>query len=472
MQRPDAAARYYNFAKLVPQFFQNIDLERQISPESGDMNVPQMITSVLRHRRLGGTLAMGLMLLIPGRAATPTLTSLYSFTGGSDGAFPEARLVLSSTGILYGTTYSGGASGWGTVFQLAPPSVSGGPWSQRVLYSFTGGNDGANPLGSVIIGKNSVLYGTTFQGGSKGYGTVFQLTPATGGVWTEKTLYTFTGGNDGGSPQAGLAISSIGVLYGTTYFGGTSGQGTVFQLTQSGGVWTEKVLYNFLGGNDGANPQAPLALSTTGVLYGTTYTGGSAGWGTVFSLTPGTGGSWTESVLYTFTGAADGGSPQAGITLASNGVLYGSTFWGGNVTACPLGGYPQGCGTVFQLANSGGTWTETVLLTFQGPTKDGSHPFQNLFLTAGGALWGTTFSGSSSDDVCFPASYTGCGMVFQLKPPATSGNPWTENIMHSFLGDDGGGPTGVVLNKSGIAYGATYVGGTAGGYGTVFQVTP
>jgi uncharacterized repeat protein (TIGR03803 family) len=437
------------------------------------MNVRQTITTASRFCVGGAMLGMAFLILVPCYGAAPTFASLYSFKDGVDGNFPEARLAIGSSGVLYGTTYAGGTSGWGTVFELAPPSAPGGAWQRKILYNFTGGADGANPMAGVVASSSGVLYGTTFQGGTSGYGTVYQLTPAGGGAWNQKVLYSFTGGNDGANPEASLTLTSSSVLYGTTYNGGTSGFGAVFSLTPAGGgVWTEKVLYSFLGGNDGANPQASVIFSKQKVLYGTTYAGGSAGWGTVFQLVP-AGGIWTESVLYAFTGQADGGAPQAGVVIGANGVLYGSTFWGGNTTLCTLGGYATGCGTAFQLTPpvSGGAWTESTIYTFAGPPHDGSHPYQNLTITGSGALWGTTFAGASSTNVCFPASYTGCGMVFQLKPPA-SGGTWTNNIVHVFTGDDGGGPCGVILNSSGVVYGATYVGGTAGGFGTVFSITP
>jgi uncharacterized repeat protein (TIGR03803 family) len=428
------------------------------------------ITHAALVRISGGALAAALAIAVPCSAATPKLTTLYSFAGGSDGAFPETGLTAGSNGVFYGTTFDGGF-GWGTVFELTPGS--GAP---QVIYPFTGGNDGANPQGSLVIDKNGVLYGTTLQGGSTGYGTVYSLT-LSGGVWGQKTIYTFQGGaNDGANPQAGLAIATTsGVLYGTTTNGGATGFGTVFQLAPSSGSFNEKVLYSFKGGSDGANPQASLAIGSTGVLYGTTFQGGTPGWGTVFQLIPAKGGVWTESLIYSFTGLADGGAPLAGVVIGKGNILYGTTFWGGTTTACPLGGYPSGCGVVYQLAppsSPGGAWTPTVLYTFAGPTKDGAHPIENLALGSSGGLYGTTFSGASSLNQCFPASYIGCGMVFQLKPPSVSGGTWTKQNMAIFNGDNGGGPNNVVVGTGGVLYGTTYVGGTSGGYGSVFQVTP
>src|ERR1022692_1620053 len=309
---------------------------------------------------------------MPCGAATPSLTTLYSFPG-PNGAFPEAGLVLNN-GALFGTAYTGG-SDWGTVFEL---SQSGGVWSIHQLYAFTGGADGANPRAGVILSSRLVIFGTTEQGGASGYGTVFALTPATGGTFTQKVIYSFTGqGGDGANPEAGLVLSpKSGVLYGTTNAGGTAGYGTVFSLTPvAGGTWTEKVLYSFAGapsgcgttgnpacdganplgaltlssGNpacDGANPLGALTLSSSGALYSTTYGGGSVGWGTVFQLTQAAG-VWSETVLYSFNGApsgvnggtacstttqppCDGGAPAGNVVLnAATGALYGTTTLGG-----------------------------------------------------------------------------------------------------------------------------------------------
>jgi uncharacterized repeat protein (TIGR03803 family) len=437
---------------------------------------------------LSNALAVVLAISVPCSAATepasaPTLATLYSFPGGGGGGFLEAGLVLNSTtGVLYGTTADGGAYGWGTVYQLTPGV--GGIWTSAVLYSFNPINipgDGANPQAGLVLGASGVIYGTTAYGGSSDDGTVFSLSPLGGGLWTEQVIHNFTGsvtgGSDGADPEAGLMLGSSGVLYGTTYAGGTSGYGMAFQLAPAGGgVWNEKVLYNFKGLTDGGNPVAGLVQATTQILYGTTYTGGTSGYGTVFQLVPSGGGVWKQTAIYSFTNGTDGSGPEAGVTIhytKTNTVLYGSAFWAGSSGGCPLGGYPAGCGTVFSLtspATTGGPWTFAVLYTFKGTGLDGAHPSQNLFLNTSGGLYGTTFSGGSTTDGCFGPSYPGCGTVFLLKPPSAGGN-WTESILHDFNGDDGGGPNGVISGASGIFYGTTYVGGTSGGYGSVFQLT-
>jgi uncharacterized repeat protein (TIGR03803 family) len=428
-----------------------------------------------------GILLLALAIILPCRAAkTPILATLYNFTDLADGSFPEAGLVLGNGGSLFGTTSSGG-SGWGSVFELTP--TKGGTWTETTLYNFTGGADGGNPISDLVIGKNNVLYGTTNVGGAHGYGTVFEVVPSAGGVWTEKVLHSFADGSDGAYPEAGVALVSSGALYGTTYGGGSAGLGTVFVVTPSQSGWTEKVLYSFQGGVDGANPLADLVFGSGGVLFGTTLQGGSvtnsngtfSNWGTVFALTPVGGGTWTESVIYTFTGGSDGGSPESPVIIGPSGVLYGNTFWGGTPTICPEGGYPQGCGTVYQLApptGGGTTWTQTVLHTFTGHTPDGAHPYRNMILNAGGTLFGTTFSGGANDDICFPGSYTGCGTIFVLQPPKTQGGTWTKSNLTVFSGTpSGGSPNGLILaTKGGSLYGTTVLGGNAGGYGTVFEI--
>lgn len=438
-----------------------------------------------------GFLLTAAALALPCNAGTATLTTLYNFTDLSDGGFPESALVLSSTGVLYGTTASGGAYGWGTVFELIP-SNGGATWTQKTLYAFTGGNDGANPLSDLIIGKNNVLYGTTYYGGAHGYGAAFQLSQVAGGAWTEKVLYSFAGGSDGANPAAGVTLlSKNGVLYGTTYNGGTAGLGTVYELIPAVSGWTEKVLHTFTGGVDGANPLSDLTLAASGSLFGTTSQGGQyvvtnqpptctqtspctvGAAGIAFELTPTGGSVFTETLLYTFTGGTDGGSPESALIMGTNGALYGSTFWGGSANGCPIGDYPQGCGTVYQLLppSGSGAWTEAVLYAFTGHSADGAHPYGNMALNTSGQLFGTTYSGGANVDTCSADSYSGCGTIFSVKPK--TGGGWTKSNIMALPGSPGGGnPNGLVLAKGGNMYGSTTVGGNSGGYGTIFLMTP
>jgi uncharacterized repeat protein (TIGR03803 family) len=249
---------------------------------------------------------------------------IYSFASGG----PEAGLVLDQAGVLYGTTEAGGDNGGGSVFELTP---NGGGWSYEVIHSFatTTGTDGAYPFGRLVKDAAGNLYGTTYQGGVYGGGTVFELTKTSSG-WTESVLYNFTGGDNGYSPFAGVIFDANGNLYGTTYQGGVYEVGTVFQLTPSHGYWNYRVIYSFTGGLDGGNPYyGSLAIDTAGRLYGTTRYGGRLQYGTVFQLAQGHPGKWKETVVHSFNGGRDGKNPVYGVVLDSAGNLYGTTPSGG-----------------------------------------------------------------------------------------------------------------------------------------------
>jgi uncharacterized repeat protein (TIGR03803 family) len=288
--------------------------------------------------------------------------SLYAgFCNPDTGAYPKAGLVIGSGGTLYGTSVEGGGTTafLGAAYALTPPASPGGAWSLADIHPFglTSG-DGSSPTTPVAIGSGGVFYGTLGNGGTAGDGMVYSLTPpaSPGVAWTETILYSFdASGGDGTNPQAGVVIGAGGVLYGTTYSGGTGstcseGCGTVYSLappSSPGGAWTETILHSFAGGVDGANPTAGLAIGSDGALFGTTYSGGSSNEGTLFALSPpGTpGGTWTEDILYNFTGGSDGGNPQGGLVIGAGEVLYGTTYSGGSGLACS-----GGCGTVFSLA--------------------------------------------------------------------------------------------------------------------------
>jgi uncharacterized repeat protein (TIGR03803 family) len=399
-------------------------------------------------------------------AITPKESVLYRFKGGSDGATPSASLVEDSAHNLYGTTTSGGTSNLGTVFEVSPPGTA---WTESVLYNFAGGNDGANPYGNLIFDKAGNLYGTTVAGGTSanctgGCGTIFELSPpaAQGDPWTETVLYSFTGQSDGANPYSGLIMDSKGNLYGTTPTGGQANCGattcgTVFELTPpaaQGDPWTETVLHAFgkgSNGGDGSHPMAGLTFGLHGAIFGTTPTGnGKAASGIVFKLKPPAtqGGSWTEGVLYRFTGGSDGSGPNAPLVVDKTGNLYGTTFGGGT-----------GFGTVFEIAF--GTWTETVLYNFTGGT-DGTSPAARLLLDKTGNLYGTATSGGTNNN----------GSAFELSPPATQGDPWTETTLYDFAGGhDGSLPqAGLTFGKGGQLYGTTSLGGGPKD-GTVFRIT-
>jgi uncharacterized repeat protein (TIGR03803 family) len=264
--------------------------------------------------------------LTPNPDGSWTETVLYSFGGEMDAAYPWAGLIFDGTGNLYGTTLWGGANDAGTVFQLTPSPD--GSWAEKVLFSFKRGGDGYYPLGDLVFDAAGNLYGTT-EGYDTEYGTVFKLTPNPDGSWTETMLHSFGSGTDGADPFAGVVFDAAGNLYGTTLNGGTYGYGTIFQLTPNpDGSWAESVLYNFKGGTDGGLPLGDLIFDAAGTIYGMTHGGGAYDAGTVFKLTPNPDGSWKKSKLHTFRGT-DGRYPRAGLIFDTAGNLYGSTREGG-----------------------------------------------------------------------------------------------------------------------------------------------
>lgn len=392
---------------------------------------------------------------------------LYSFANDYGSDQPSAGLVVDN-GILYGTT-----ANLGSVFALSPPAASGDAWTEHTLHAFTY-DGGIGPECRLLERANRTFYGTTVEGGTSDDGVIFKLTPppSTGGTWTEKVLYAFAGGVDGAFPTAGLVGESTGVLYGATPYGGEAGCadnlgcGTVFALTpptSSGGSWTESVLYSFTGGGDGANPYGGLLLSD-GVLYGTTYYGGASNLGTVFELVPpaSPGGAWSESVLYSFAGKEDGQYPNGDLIISGN-TLYGTTPYGGGA-GCVAN---PGCGTVFALTpplSPGGAWTKSILYAFGAVPGDGEDPKSGLLLK-NGKLYGTTSYGGAAQALG--------GTVFSLTPPSSPG-PWIETILHSFAGygRDGAGPVaGLAIAPNSSFYGTTVGAGGLNG-GTVYEVTP
>jgi len=394
------------------------------------------------------TLAMALAgMLAPALLPAPSAHAqgfklLYTFSGGADGAYPqEVALIADQSGNLYGTTEGGGASNAGVVFKLDPSG------QETVLYSFTGGADGGNPFAGVISDSAGNLYGTTLYGGVQpgNFGVVFKLDPA----GSETVLYAFNY-IDGANPLAGLVQDAAGNLYGSTYYGGTHGDGTVFELGTTG---TEKVLYAFGGAVHGANPSGALVRDSAGNLYGTTFDGGdlngcsgninflpgSPGCGVVFKLSS----AGHEMVSYLFTGGTDGGNPYANVIRDAAGNLYGTTQFGGAFNY----------GTVFKLNPAG---TETVLYTFTGGT-DGARPFDGVVQDAAGNLYGTT--NARGGGRC------ACGTVYKLDPAGQF------TVVHTFDGDDGQYPEAPLLLHEGALYGITSGGGPGGGTGTVFQIT-
>lgn len=326
---------------------------------------------------------------------------LHSFDdNGIDGVAPYTRLVFDSAGNLYGTTNNGGPDNVGTVFELIP--TKSGPWKETILYSFENNEiDGTYPYGALIFDSAGNLYGTTAGGGLYFQGTVYELKSSQNGEWAETILHNFDfNGTDGLAPYAGVIFDGSDNLYGTTYGGGTFGDGTVFELTpQRSGEWDETILYNFNGQSAaGEAPYGTLIWDADGNLYGTTVLGGIYDAGTVFELTPQTGGNWTENALHAFEPSDwDGGNPFGGLIFDGSGNLYGTTNQGGEFNY----------GTVFELTRkANGTWAEKQLHTFQDNGTDGYSPYCNLVLDSSGNLYGVTYQGGKYND----------GTLFEVTP--------------------------------------------------------
>ena len=404
----------------------------------------------------------------------PTFSVLHTFTGGVDGGQPWAGMILDPAGNLYGTAAAGGtgscsylgATGCGTIFQLKRHNSS---YTFNPLYSFHGGPDGEFSARPLTLGPDGTYYGTTTGGGegtcsfygTSGCGVVFNAGPAAQPPRTpllqfrENVLYRFTGGSDGGNPFSTVIFDQAGNMYGTTSSGGTYGFGSVFELSPAGGgAYTETVLYSFAGGNDGANPYDGVVFDTAGNLYGTTLYGGGSmvcqlGCGTVFKLSPAAGGNWTEAVLYRFQGATDGQYPAAGVAIDSAGHLYGNT----NQPGTGQGG--SGGGTVYELTPNGSNWTYNLLYTVP---SNGGFGYGRVVLDSNGSVYEALQGGGAF----------GYGQVLEL----TQGS-WIYSDLYDFTnGSDGEEPYGgVTVDSSGNVYGTTLTGGSKR-YGVVWEITP
>jgi len=348
------------------------------------------------------------------------------------------------------------------VFKLAR---KGSGWILTVLYSFTGGNDGALPQNGIItLAADGTLYGTTSAGGGgscslygvSGCGTVFSLRPPPSRPasaftpWIEKILYSFTGGSDGYSPTGGPVLDQAGNLYGAA--GSYPQYGNIYELTPSGGgSWTHSIVHAF-SGPDGWSPIGNLAIDKNGNLYGTTlYSDDGSGGGVVFQLAP-SGSGWTETVLHDFTSqfGSDGGRPQAGVIIDSSGNVFGVTSNAGK----------YGGGTVFELSPSGNSWTFSIIDYIGAPGDCG--PYDNLLMDQVGNMYGTTLCGGGYQR----------GDIFKLKP--LQGGGWESGELYAFRGapDDGGYPlSNVVMDANGNLYGTGSVGG-AHGLGDIFELKP
>ena len=422
------------------------------------------------------SIVLGLALTVASTVVTALAAGnykiLHRFGNGERGISPEGGLIFDSSGNLYGTTFYGGTSDGGTIFELV--SDGDGRWIQKVLHDFcsdTGCAKGEYPLGNLVFDASGNLYGATMYGGIEyggggENGLVFELIPGQNGIWTEKVIHAFCPQSpclDGLNPTGSLLFDSAGNLYGTTSYGGAHGQGVVFQLVPgASGTWTENVLYSFcnphISCRDGANPQPGLVFDSAGNLYGTTWVGGeSAGCrgrypntcGVVFELTPQNNRQWTERVLHAFN-YHDGAYPFAGLVFDGAGNLYGTTPYGGAF----------GSGVVFELVpGADGSWAENIIHHFDAvPHLPASTPvFDNA-----GNLYGTALRGGGQN----------CGTVFKLTPGQNG--VWTQTVLHTFTGPDTGcGPlAGVILDSAGNLYGTASGNYGSDGDGLVYEITP
>jgi|HubBroStandDraft_5_1064220.scaffolds.fasta_scaffold12442_2 uncharacterized repeat protein (TIGR03803 family) len=311
-------------------------------------------------------------------------------------------------------------------FLLMTTSAAWAAATEQVLYSFTDGSDGGYPLAGLVFDDAGNLYGTTSSGGVYDQGTVFEVSQSNG-TWSETVLYSFTGGADGQYPASGLLIDKAGNLYGTTQRGGVYGLGTVFELRRSATEWREIVISTF--SNGGSEPSG-LVRDQAGNAFGTTQAGGAYGRGTVFGMQR-TQTGWQQLALYSFgANGTDGITPESGVVLGSGERLYGTT---------PNGGY--GRGTVFELTYSPSGWTEKIIYYFQGG-YDGSTPYAGLVIDRAGNLYGTTSSGGEYND----------GTVFELTKSAQG---WSKAIIYNFNGVNPS-TSALTFDQSGNLYGETY----------------
>jgi uncharacterized repeat protein (TIGR03803 family) len=415
-----------------------------------------MYRSAISHLQYVASFSIALLVLamvVMPAAQAQTGQILHSFRGGpSDGSSPEGLIAVDSAGNVYGSTPFGGngggpcapLDGCGMVFRALNRN---GSFIYTPLYLFHGGNDGGQPLAGVTLGPDGTVYGTTLFGGGNGCGgngcgTVFRLTPPPTFCrmvlcgWDETVIYRYTGGSGPFNFFGGVVVDAGGNVYGASFNGGNFGGGAVYKLSPAGGGnYTETTLYSFTGAHDGAEPAGDLAMDAAGNIYGTAEYGGPDGFGTVFKLVREAEG-YSFQLLYAFTNGADGNSPQGSVVLDSAGNLYGTSGNGGGV---------------FQITPSGVySLIDPILGGLQAP----------ISIDSAGNIYSTTYGGGQNDD----------GSVFE---DTYSSGTWTHHVIFSFGGGFGGLPlSDVGFDSSGNMYVTSTFGGQGGAQGTLVQITP
>jgi uncharacterized repeat protein (TIGR03803 family) len=336
----------------------------------------------------GGTFDAGVVFK---RSPTGKVKILYEFKGQAnrDGQAPHGRLAFDADGNIFGTTQQGGINGTGTVYELSPRRH--GEWKERVIYNFSAtGADGNSPSAGMTIAPDGTMYSTTPDGGAYSGGVIFSMTKTTNG-WKQAVIHSINFPSEGGFPYEGLMMDAAGNLYGVAPAGGSAGGGVVYQLSHTNRGWVDRVIYNFTGQNgDGSGLYwIDLISDASGNIYGATSFGGTNGNGTVWELVySATKKSYKEQILYEFgaSGSGDGNNPYGGLAMDSNGNLYGTALNGGS----------SGLGAVYKLTKQGNSWKETILHNFKGG-NDGNQPTGNPFINTNGKVFGMTQSGGTSN---------------------------------------------------------------------------
>jgi uncharacterized repeat protein (TIGR03803 family) len=409
--------------------------------------------------RLPSNFALAALLLLVSNSGYAASGVLHAFK--TDAAeTPLGGLVRDAAGNLYGTTLEGGLgnelclTGCGAVYKLT--AQGDGSYTYEILYQFQGyPSDGYGPRSALTLDSAGNLYGTTTWGGLYDGGIAFELSPGQSGAYSYQILYSFPeGACSWALPVGRLYMDATGNLFVVTEEGGANCQGAVFKLSPGSSAWTGQILYSFMGTTDGRSPAGGVIPDVQGNLYGTT-TYSSSGGGVAYELSPSTGGTWTEKVLYTFGSRGDGSVPIGELTFDVAGNLYGVTQQGGGTGSD---------GTVFELKPSASGWTETILHRFN--QTNGSLPQGGIIFDAAGSIYGTTYQGGLYD----------AGVVYKLTPNGNDG--YTESALHNFTGgNDGANPLATpIFDPAGNLYGTASTGGNAdngnAGFGTVFVLAP